>query len=206
MVQNTSPDELKETIEQAQQKIEDAKQKEQGFMGRMYSKAKRFVTAPVDYVFGKEESYLKTAFYAAVGLAVVAAATYGGYQYGVNDPANVLVPGLSFMTRKDDPENLKSAFVGSLESLRDLQETINDMSPERKQEYLKWNSHILPRITNEINALEKALSVFMSKDEIEEIKNTIQSGGSVPHQAFKRNSPFDEPPKRRFLGLNPFYE
>lgn len=81
MVKNASPENLQETITQAQQKIKDAQQEEQGLMGRVYSKVKRFVTTPVDYVFGKEESYAKTAFYAAVGLAVVAASTYGMLRY-----------------------------------------------------------------------------------------------------------------------------
>lgn len=80
MVENASPEELAETIEQAKQKIEQAEQ-EQGFLGRMYTKAKRLVTAPVDYVFGKEASYAKTAFYTAVGLAVLAVGGYGVYQY-----------------------------------------------------------------------------------------------------------------------------
>lgn len=81
MVQNASPEDLEETIAQANQKIKDAQQQEQGFVKRMYTKAKRFVTAPVDYVFGEEASYAKTAFYAAVGLAVLAVGTYGAYKY-----------------------------------------------------------------------------------------------------------------------------
>lgn len=85
MVQNASPEDLEETIAQAKQKIEEAEQEEQGFMARMYTKAKRFVTAPVDYVFGKEASYAKTAFYAAVGFAVAAAGAYVYKTYGKKD-------------------------------------------------------------------------------------------------------------------------
>ncbi len=84
MVKNASPEELKEAIAQAKKKIEEAQEEEQGIMGRWYSKAKKMVTRPVNYVFGEESSYAKTAFYAAVGAAILAAGAYGAYQYGIN--------------------------------------------------------------------------------------------------------------------------
>lgn len=206
MVENASPESLQETIAQAQQKIEDVQQEEQGFLTRMYNKAKRFGTVPVDYIFGKEASYAKNAFYAAVGLAVITAGTYGMYQYGVNDPTNVLVPGLSFMMRKDNPENVKSAFIDRFTALNDLEEHINNMSLEEREQCLKLNSHILTNIANDVNRLEKALSVFMSEDIIKEIKNKIQLGEIIPHKKIVRDAPSAVPLKRRFFGLNPFYE
>ncbi len=82
MVKNASPENLEETIAQAKEKIEKAEEEQQSTMGRWYAKAKRMVTAPVDYVFGEESSYAKTAFYGTVGLAFLAAGAYGVYQYG----------------------------------------------------------------------------------------------------------------------------
>jgi hypothetical protein len=81
MVKNASPEELDAVIAQAKQKIEAAEQEQQGIMARWYAKAKRMVTAPVNYVFGEESSYAKTAFYATVGLAILAAGGYAAYRY-----------------------------------------------------------------------------------------------------------------------------
>ena len=80
MVENASPEELDAVIVEAKKMVEAAEE-EQGFSARMYAKAKRMVTAPVNYVFGEESSTAKTAFYAAVGLAVFAAGAYAIHQY-----------------------------------------------------------------------------------------------------------------------------
>jgi hypothetical protein len=89
MVQNALPEDLEKTIAQAKKKIEEAEKAEQGMMTRLYVRAKRMVTDPVDYVFGEESSMAKTAFYAAVGLAASAAVVYSAYQYGVGSPTEM---------------------------------------------------------------------------------------------------------------------
>jgi hypothetical protein len=81
MVQNASPEELDVVIVQAKEIVEAAEKEEQSILSHWYTKAKQMVIAPVNYVFGEESSYTKTAFYAAVGLAVLTASIYGGYHY-----------------------------------------------------------------------------------------------------------------------------
>jgi archaellum component FlaG (FlaF/FlaG flagellin family) len=81
-VKNASPEELEENIVQAKKRIKEAQElldQEQGILKRWYSKAKRTVITPVNYVFGEESSYAKTAFYAAVGAAILAAGVYAAY-------------------------------------------------------------------------------------------------------------------------------
>jgi len=80
MIENASPEELDQVIAQAKEKIEQAETEKQGFFGRAYAKAKRIITAPVNYVFGEESSRAKTIFYTAVGLAIAAAAGYYAHQ------------------------------------------------------------------------------------------------------------------------------
>ncbi len=61
--------------------VEKAQKEKQGIIGRWSSKAKKMVTKPVNYVFGEESSYAKTAFYTVVGAAILAVGTYGTYRY-----------------------------------------------------------------------------------------------------------------------------
>jgi hypothetical protein len=165
MVKNASPEELEETIAQAGKKVEEAQEEEQGIMGRWYSKAKRMVTKPVNYVFGEESSYAKTAFYAAVGAAILAAGTYAAYQYGVGSSADNLpgaVPGLSFNIPRDDKELLKDTFINRLNVLSNIQD----------YKYGR-NKSIFKQTENDVKILERELSSFMTKENIEVLKNEV---------------------------------
>src|ERR1700689_4540855 len=70
---------IETVVEESFEQVE--REQEQGFAVRMYAKAQRMVTAPVDYVFGEESSYAKTAFYGVVSAAVLATGAYGVYRY-----------------------------------------------------------------------------------------------------------------------------
>jgi len=168
MVENASPEEFDAVLIEAKKMVEAAEE-EQGFAARMYAKAKRIVTAPVNYVFGEESSKAKTAFYAAVGLAVLSAGAYVAYQYyGVYPNAEGAVQGLTFDVSKDDKENLKNAFINRFNVFLEIQ----DMPSDRKANM----QSIIKNNANDVKILERELSSFMSKEAIEEIKNNVRSG------------------------------
>jgi hypothetical protein len=187
MVKNASPENLEETVAQAKEKVEKAEKEQQSTMGQWYAKAKRVVTAPVDYVFGEESSYAKTAFYAAVGLAVLAAGAYGMYQYGFRDESD-LVPGLSFMIRRDNRENIENAFINNYMNLSMMQEELNEISDQEKQEYLKMMAPHFEQKEKDIAALEKVLLDFVPQEYIEEIKNKVKRGEYLTVPGIMRDS------------------
>lgn len=192
MVKNASPENLKETIAQAKEKIEKAEEEQQSTMGWWYAKAKRMVTAPVDYVFGEESSYAKTAFYGAIGLAVLAAGTVGMYnvfQQGspkYSEPEPVLmgdvlkaeqldvvnafvVASKEELSRKisaaklyDGIEQEKKTFVG--------QRQLDKLAAIYQERFDEWNkAH-----TNWQKAQERALQAGVDKDYLKQIYEGIR--------------------------------
>jgi hypothetical protein len=74
MVHNAPEGEKMGMMQLAYQKIQEATQAAQDMASRAYVGAKGMVTRPVNYVFGEESSNAKTAFYATVGVLVLAGA------------------------------------------------------------------------------------------------------------------------------------
>lgn len=130
LVKNAPKDAKEEAIKTAQEKIEKA-QEEQGWLQYLYTGAKRIITAPVNYVFGEESSKAKTAFYATVGAAVLAAGAYGVSSYRVtSDPmknVNKLV--------RDRLESNLNEWVVLEKKAKALYEDLKELDP--KNETLK---------------------------------------------------------------------
>lgn len=145
-IETASPEELERVVAEAQKNMQEADQEikeEQGMVRRLYSRAKRLVTAPVDYVFGEESSKAKTAFYAAVGMAATAAIIlYGKREYD------------AYLQLKSDLEFAKN-IVFTLPG----DATVEDMENRKNVLHDLWSNFALSRGKK-----------YLSKDEFNEFK------------------------------------
>jgi len=178
MVENASPEELDEVFLEAKEMIEKAEEEQQGIVGRWYAKAKRMVTAPVDYIFGQESSYAKTAFYAVAGAALLAAGAYAASNYmggGVLEEPGLPRKVRSLWTPKiqaflkeefgDDPEAQTAGLARMLPALE-----------AKKLELLKSDE----QLKNRIAAVTKEREDFIAQTPMrEDLRQFFLYGGKI---------------------------
>ena len=132
MVQNAPEGEKLAVMQLAYQKIQKATKAAQNIAISVYSGAKGMVTRPVNYVFGKEDSTAKTAFYATVGVLVLASGAYGSYRYGVDATDKRLSSPIRFLTQELDSEVQKNlTFLESV--LAGYKEYFSTVSDEKER-------------------------------------------------------------------------
>lgn len=162
MIENASPEELEQVIAQAKEKIEQAEAEKQGLLARIYTQAKRMVTAPVNYVFGEESSSAKTAFYATVGFAVTAAAGYYLHQ-------SYFSPGTVF-GKKDYWSNYLDEQIESSSQSTSYGSAVEDRSSYQIQKYVRERKKALKKESNNpdaqarLHALEEFAYFFFNKN------------------------------------------
>jgi len=166
MVENASPEELDAVLLEAKEIIEKAEDEQQGTLGRWYTKAKRMVTSQVNYVFGEESSYAKTAFYAAAGVALLAAGAYVGL-HGIDKIKEYRQdPPLMLTMQEWTPQfkaSIKEKFGDDPEVQKEgLREMLKDLEPkkillEKERNLLKKEYSALEKQSEKLIEQEKGL-------------------------------------------------
>jgi len=198
MVKNAAPENVEETIAQAKEKIEKAEEEQQSTMGRWYAKAKRMVTAPVDYVFGEESSYAKTAFYGAIGVAALAAGAYGMYnlseqsspKYSEPEPglmgdvlkANQLDVVNDFMDASKKELSLKRTATQMEDSIESAKKQFADqwlldgLIDQHQKKYAEWNKAHTNWQKAQDRAFQAGVDIDYLKQVYEGIRKPLEEG------------------------------
>jgi hypothetical protein len=135
---------------------------DQGLLARVYDKAQRIVTMPVDYVFGEKDSYAKKTFYVFVGGAILAVSGYSLYRHFYG---NVITP-VKESQVKDDQERAERKVENLDEEARIAQQTKMDA---RIKADLKLYESI---VANRMNAQAEYKAMELKLQQLEHNWNT----------------------------------
>jgi hypothetical protein len=136
-------------------------EKKQNFAAR----AQRVITAPVDYIFGEESSYAKTAFYGVVGTAIVATGAYGVYRYFYEKA----------LTQELEAHNT----------------TIEALKKERENEELRWAKLAEARV-NEIQKQKTEADLRLYKSIVADRINTRTELDAIPDKRKKHEQDWSD--------------